>query len=193
VRGPSVFKGYWNNPEETAAAFDGDWFKTGDIGNIDEQGYLSITDRKKDLLKTSGGKFVAPQSIENKLKTFPAVGYPVVVGNTRKFVSVVISPNFLALERWAREQNIAFESRRDLVSDPRVVELYQQIVTEVNASLAQYEKLKKVLIVPDEFTIDAGEVTPTLKLRRRVIEQKYKQQIDALYAEDPHVSQPATV
>jgi long-chain acyl-CoA synthetase len=193
VRGPSVFKGYWNNPEETAAAFDGDWFKTGDIGNIDEQGFLSITDRKKDLLKTSGGKFVAPQPIENKLKTFPAVGYPVVVGNTRKFVSVVISPNFPALERWAREQNIAFESRRDLVSDPRVVELYQQIVTEVNASLAQYEKLKRVLIVPDEFTIDAGEVTPTLKLRRRVIEQKYKQQIDALYVEGPHVSLPATV
>jgi long-chain acyl-CoA synthetase len=193
VRGPSVFKGYWNNPEETAAAFDGDWFKTGDIGNIDEQGFLSITDRKKDLLKTSGGKFVAPQPIENKLKTFPAVGYPVVVGNTRKFVSVVISPNFPALERWANEQNIAFQSRHELVSDPRVVELYQQIVTEVNASLAQYEKLKKVLIVPYEFTIDAGEVTPTLKLRRRVIEQKYKQQIDALYVEGPHVSLPATV
>jgi long-chain acyl-CoA synthetase len=193
VRGPSIFKGYWNNPEETAAVFDGDWFKTGDIGNIDEQGFLSITDRKKDLLKTSGGKFVAPQPIENKLKTFPVVGYPAVVGNTRKFVSVVISPNFVALEQWAREHDVAFQTHNDLVRHPQVVELYHQIIDEVNASLAQFEKLKKVLIVPDEFTVAAGEVTPTLKLKRRVIEQKYKQQIDALYAEGPHVSQPATV
>ncbi len=193
VRGPSIFKGYWNNPEETAAAFDGDWFKTGDIGNVDEQGFLSITDRKKDLLKTSGGKFVAPQPIENKLKTFPVVGYPAVVGNTRKFVSVVISPNFVALEQWAREHDVAFQTRNELVRHPQVVELYHQIIDEVNASLAQFEKLKKVLIVPDEFTVAAGEVTPTLKLKRRVVEQKYKQQIDALYAEGPRVSQPATV
>lgn len=193
VRGPSVFKGYWQNPEETANAFDGDWFKTGDIGRIDSDGFLSITDRKKDLIKTSGGKFVAPQPIENKLKMSPLVAHPVVIGNTRKFISVVICPNFAALEQWAREQGIDFRAREELVRDPRVMAAYQQVVTEVNESLAHFETLKKVLVVPDEFTVDAGEVTPSLKLRRRVIEQKYKKQIDAMYAEGlPHV-EPARV
>jgi long-chain acyl-CoA synthetase len=192
VRGPSIFKGYWQNPQETANAFEGDWFKTGDIGEIDAQGFLRITDRKKDLIKTSGGKFVAPQPIENKLKTFSVVGYPVVIGNLRKFVSVVICPNFPALQQWAKEQGIAFASREELVGNARVIELYQGIVTEVNRDLAHFETLKKVLIIPDEFTIEAGEVTPTLKLRRRVIEQKYKKQIDAMYAEGK-ASHPASV
>lgn len=192
VRGPSIFKGYWQNPQETANAFEGDWFKTGDIGEIDSHGFLRITDRKKDLIKTSGGKFVAPQPIENKLKTFAVVGYPVVIGNQRKFVSVVICPNFPALQQWAREQAVTFGSREELVGNPKVVELYRGIISEVNRDLAHFETLKKILIVPDEFTIEAGEVTPTLKLRRRVIEQKYKKQIDAMYAEGK-ASHPATV
>lgn len=192
VRGPSIFKGYWQNPQETANAFEGDWFKTGDIGEIDSHGFLRITDRKKDLIKTSGGKFIAPQPIENKLKTFSVVGYPVVIGNQRKFVSVVVCPNFPALQQWAKEQGIVFSSREQLVANSRVIELYQGIVSEVNRDLAHFETLKKILIVADEFTVEAGEVTPTLKLRRRVIEQKYKQQIDAMYAEG-QVSQPATV
>lgn len=192
VRGPSIFKGYWQNPQETANAFEGDWFKTGDIGEIDSQGFLRITDRKKDLIKTSGGKFVAPQPIENKLKTFAVVGYPVVIGNLRKFVSVVICPNFPALQQWAREQAITFSSREELVADSKVAGLYQDIVNQVNRDLAHFETLKKILIVPDEFTVEAGEVTPTLKLRRRVIEQKYKKQIDAMYVEGK-ASHPATV
>ena len=192
VRGPSIFKGYWQNPQETANAFEGDWFKTGDIGEIDSQGFLRITDRKKDLIKTSGGKFVAPQPIENKLKTFAVVGYSVVIGNLRKFVSVVICPNFPALQQWAREQAITFSSREELVADSKVAGLYQDIVNQVNRDLAHFETLKKILIVPDEFTVEAGEVTPTLKLRRRVIEQKYRKQIDAMYAEGK-ASHPATV
>ena len=188
VRGPSVFKGYWHNPEETANVFEGDWFKTGDIGNIDADGFLSITDRKKDLIKTSGGKFVAPQPIENKLKLSPLVAHAALVGNTRKFISVIICPNFPALERWAGEQGIQFNSRADLVRNPKVISAYRQIMEGVNADLAQFETVKKILVIPDDFTIDSGEITPTLKLRRRVIEQKYKQQIDTLYAETAPLS-----
>src|SRR5947209_3115163 len=143
VRGPSVFKGYWQNPEETAKAFEGDWFKTGDIGNIDADGFLSITDRKKDLIKTSGGKFVAPQPIENKLKMSPLVGHSVVIGNARKFISVIICPNFPGLEQWAGEQGIAFASREALIRDPRVIEAYDKIVADANQELAQFETLKR--------------------------------------------------
>jgi len=193
VRGPSVFRGYWQNPEETAKAFQDGWFKTGDIGNVDGDGFLSITDRKKDLIKTSGGKFVAPQPIESKLKMSQFVAHPAVIGNGRKFVSVIVCPNFPALEQWAREQAIAFGSRDELVRNPRVIDLYHQIIAEVNEHLAQFEKLKKVLVVPDDFTVAAGEVTPTLKLRRRVIEQKYKRQIDAMYAEGMTVSESVHV
>jgi long-chain acyl-CoA synthetase len=193
VRGPSVFKGYWQNPQETANTFEGDWFKTGDIGNIDADGFLSITDRKKDLIKTSGGKFVAPQPIENKLKMSPLVAHPAVIGNARKFISVVICPNFVALEQWAGEQGIEFRSRAELVANPRIVEAFQQIVANVNEELAQFEKMKTVLVVPDDFTVAAGEVTPTLKLKRRVIEQKYKQQIDAMYARSAPIHEPASV
>src|SRR4029077_20348642 len=174
VRGPSIFKGYWQNPGETAKAFQDGWFKTGDIGNIDADGFLSITDRKKDLIKTSGGKFVAPQPIENKLKMSPLIAHPVVIGNQRKFISLDICPNFPALEQWASEQGIAATSREALIQDPRVIEAYEKVVADANLELARFETLKKVLLVPDDFTVDKGEVTPTLKLKRRVIEQKYK-------------------
>jgi long-chain acyl-CoA synthetase len=182
VRGPSVFKGYWNNPAETAKAFEGDWFKTGDIGNVDAEGFLSITDRKKDLIKTSGGKFIAPQPIEAKLKLSPLVAHPIVIGNGRKFASAIVSPNFPALEQWAREQGIAFQSREELVSNPKVIEEFHRILADVNQDLAHFETIKKIVLVPDDFTVSAGEVTPTLKLRRKAIEQKYKEQIDALYS-----------
>ena len=193
VRGPSVFNSYWNNPEETANAFEDNWFKTGDIGNLDRDGFLSITDRKKDLIKTSGGKFIAPQPIENKLKLSPLVAHPIVIGNGRKFASVVICPNFPALEQWAQEQQLEFRSREDLVRNPQVIAEYEQVVAAVNAGLAHFETLKKVLIVPDDFTVASGEITPSLKLRRRVIEQKYKQQIDGMYAGAAPAPQPAGV
>ncbi len=183
VRGPSVFKGYWNRPEETRAALEDGWFKTGDIGNIDADGYLSVTDRKKDLIKTSGGKFIAPQPIENALKLNPYVGIAAILGDRRKFPAVMISPNFLRLEEWARANGIAFSSRAELVANPKVQSLYAGIVEEQNQNLARFEKLKRVMLVPDEFTLDNGALTPTLKLRRRVIEERYKKQIDELYAQ----------
>jgi long-chain acyl-CoA synthetase len=182
VRGPSVFKGYWNRPEETQNAFVDGWFKTGDIGNIDADGYLSVTDRKKDLIKTSGGKFIAPQPVENSLKLSPLVGTPAIVGDKRKFAAVIISPNFAQLEDWARNNNISFGSRAELVGNPKVQALYEQVVDGVNQNLARFEKLKRVMLVADEFSADNGALTPTLKLRRRVIEDRYRQQIDDLYA-----------
>jgi len=188
VRGPSVFKGYWNRPEETKAAFvDGQtsngWFKTGDIGNIDADGYLSVTDRKKDLIKTSGGKFIAPQPIENSLKLSPLIGTAAIVGDKRKFAAVIVSPNFLVLEDWARTNGVAFSSRAELVANPRVQALYDQIIEGTNSNLARFEKLKRVLLVADEFTSENGALTPTMKLRRRVIEDRYRRQIDELYAQ----------
>lgn len=182
VRGPSIFKSYWHNPAETAKAFEADWFKTGDIGNIDADGFLSITDRKKDLIKTSGGKFIAPQPIEAKLKLSPLVAHPIVIGNGRKFASVIVSPNFPVLEQWAREQGITFHSREELVSNPKVIEEFHRILADVNQDLAHFETIKKIVLVPDDFTVSAGEVTPTLKLRRKAIEEKYKEQIDSLYS-----------
>ena len=183
VRGPSVFKGYWNRPEETKAALENGWFKTGDIGNIDADGYLSVTDRKKDLIKTSGGKFIAPQPIENALKLNPYVGVAAVLGDRRKFPAVMVSPNFVRLEEWARENGVAFSSRAELVANPKVQSLYDGVVEAMNQNLARFEKLKRVMLVPDEFTADNGAMTPTLKLRRRVIEERYRKQIDELYAQ----------
>jgi long-chain acyl-CoA synthetase len=183
VRGPSIFKGYWNRDEETKNAFVEGWFKTGDIGSIDADGYLSVTDRKKDLIKTSGGKFIAPQPIENSLKLNPLVGVAAIVGDKRKFAAVLISPNFAALETWAAENEIAFSSRSELVTNTKVQALYDGIVESVNQNLARFEKLKRVMLVPDEFSVESGVLTPTLKLRRRVVEDRYRRQIDELYAQ----------
>ena len=183
VSGPSVFQGYWNRPEETEAALVDGWFKTGDIGNIDADGYLSVTDRKKDLIKTSGGKFIAPQPIENSLKLQPLVGVAAILGERRKFAAVMISPNFALLEDWARSNHISYSSRGELVANPKVQALYEGIVEGINHNLARFEKLKRVLVVADEFTPDNGIMTPTLKLRRRVVEERYRRQIDELYAQ----------
>ena len=183
VRGPSIFRGYWNRPEETKAALEDGWFKTGDIGNIDADGYLSVTDRKKDLIKTSGGKFLAPQPIENSLKLNPLIGMAAIVGDRRKFPAVLVSPNFALLERWAKDNGVEYSSRADLIANPRVQELYNGIVEGTNQNLARFERLKRVLLLADEFTSDNGALTPTLKLRRKVIEDRYRTQIDDLYAQ----------
>ncbi|HLV88030.1 MAG TPA: long-chain fatty acid--CoA ligase [Candidatus Sulfotelmatobacter sp.] len=183
VRGPSVFKGYWNRPEETKAALENGWFKTGDIGSIDADGYLSVTDRKKELIKTSGGKFIAPQPIENALKLNPYVGVAAIIGDKRKFAALIVSPNFARLEEWAREKGLSFSTRAELVSHSEVQALYQGAVEEINKNLARFEKLKRVIVVSDEFSVENGTLTPTLKLRRRVVEDRYRQQIDELYAQ----------
>jgi long-chain acyl-CoA synthetase len=185
VRGPSVFQGYWQKPAANAECFDAEgWFHTGDIAHLDEDGFLSITDRKKELLKTSGGKLVAPQPIENKLKNDILVGQAALVGDRHKFVSVLISPNFAALEEWARQRAIPTGSRAELVSDNRVVALYGEIVREANLSLANFETLKRFRVVAEEWTQESGELTPSMKLKRRAIATRYAAVIAELYADE---------
>jgi len=182
VRGPSVFKGYWNRPEETREAFVDGWFKTGDIGQVDAEGYLSITDRKKDLIKTSGGKFIAPQPIESSLKLNPLIGTAVVLGDRRKFPAVLIAPHFPVLEDWARANQVEFTSREKLVAHVKVQALYESIVEETNQTLARFERLKRVLVVSEEFSESDGTLTHTFKVRRRGIEVRYRALIDEMYA-----------
>jgi long-chain acyl-CoA synthetase len=183
VRGPSIFSKYWNKPEETKAVFEDGWFKTGDVGNIDADGFLSVTDRKKDLIKTSGGKFIAPQPLENALKHNPLIAEAVVVGDMRRFACVLIAPNFPPLEDWARAREMAFQSRQELVSMTQVVNLYAEIVEALNKDLAQFEKLKKIVLVAETFSAEDGTLTASMKLRRRVVEERYRDQIEKLYEE----------
>jgi long-chain acyl-CoA synthetase len=183
VRGPSVFKGYWNRPEETQAALVDGWFKTGDIGNLDADGFLSITDRKKDLIKTSGGKFIAPQPLENSLKHNALIAEAVILGDKHKFPAVLIAPYFPALEEWARANQVVFPSREKLVAHAKVKALYEGIVADLNRNLARYEQLKKVIVIAEEFSTENGILTASMKLRRRVVEERYRVRIEEMYAE----------
>jgi long-chain acyl-CoA synthetase len=185
VKGPSVFSGYWKKEKETKESFTDDgWFKTGDIGNIDTDGFLSITDRKKELLKTSGGKLIAPQPIENKLKANTMVSNAAMVGDKHKFACVLISPNFAALEGWAKGQGVATADRAALVKDPKVVAMYQGIVDQVNGSIAHFETMKRMAVVPEEWSVEEGELTPSMKLKRRVVEKKYEREIGEFYQDE---------
>ncbi len=185
VRGPSIFAGYWHKPAANAECFDSQgWFRTGDIAHIDADGFLYITDRKKELLKTSGGKLVAPQPIECKLKNSVFVAHAALVGDRHKFICALISPNFAALEEWARDHDIPAESRAGLVADARVVALYGELVREVNGTLANFESLKRFRIVADEWTQETGELTPSMKIKRRILTARYAAVIAELYADE---------
>ncbi len=189
VRGASIFNGYWKKEKESAEIFTADgWFKTGDIGNIDKDGFLSITDRKKELLKTSGGKLIAPQPIENKLKANVLVAHAALVGDKHKFACVLISPNFAALEGWAKGQGIPTGDKSTLVKDAKVVKAYQEIVDRVNMGLANFESMKRVTVVPEEWSVEEGTLTPSMKLKRRVVEKRYAKQIDEFYADEATAS-----
>ena len=185
VQGPNVFVGYWKKPEATAASFDEEgWFRTGDITRLDEDGFLYVTDRKKELLKTSGGKMIAPQPIEGKLKGHLLVAQAALVGDRHKFASALIAPNFAALEEWAVQQGVKAANRAQLIDHPVVVAGYQMIVDQVNESLANFETIKRFRLVPDEWTLETGELTPSLKLKRRVINAKYAAEIADLYSDE---------
>ena len=183
VRGPSVFHGYWNQEEETKNVFSEGWFKTGDIGNLDAEGFLSITDRKKDLIKTSGGKFIAPQPLESSLKHNALVAEAVVLGDRRKFPAVLIAPCFPVLEDWARANQIVFSSRQELIQQEKVRDLYEGLVAELNRGLARFEQLKKVVLTAEEFSSENGLLTASMKLRRRAVEERYQRQIERIYQE----------
>ena len=184
VRGPNVMLGYYNKPEETQAAFTDDgWFRTGDIGTIDQDGYLRITDRKKELFKTSGGKYIAPQPIEQAIKGSRFVNQVVLVGSERKFPAALIVPVWEQLESYCKFKGIEVTSRAELCRHPRIVDLLQRQIDALTPNLARYERIKKVALLENEFTIEGGELTPTLKIKRRVIDDKYRDVIEKLYEE----------
>ena len=182
VRGDNVMKGYWGKPAETAAAFEDGWFRTGDVGVLEPDGYLRITDRIKDLIITSQGKNVAPQRVEGMLAGHPLLEQVVVLGDRRTFLSALIVPNFPALEERARKDGIPFRSREELLKRPEVVALFERILHERSRELAGYEQIRRSTLLPHELTQEAGEVTPTLKVRRRVVEHRYRKVIDDMYA-----------
>ncbi|HZZ41114.1 MAG TPA: long-chain fatty acid--CoA ligase [Acidobacteriaceae bacterium] len=184
VRGPSIFQGYWKNRGEAETIDTEGWFHTGDIGHIDADGFLFITDRKKELLKTSGGKLIAPQPIENKLKASVLVANCALVGDRHKFASALIAPNFAALEPWAKENGITVGARSHLVENQQVRAEYQALIDRVNATLANFETIKRFRLVSDEWSLDSGELTPSLKLRRRVVAQKYAREIAEFYVDE---------
>jgi long-chain acyl-CoA synthetase len=181
TKGPHVMKGYYKKEAETAEVMEGDWFKTGDIGNFDDDGFLVITDRKKDIIVTAGGKNVAPQPIETLIKTNPYIDNVVVVGDRRKFISALIIPNFEKLEAYAKSSGIAYESIRDLVQKEPIIRFLEAEVERATPNLANYEKVKKIIVLERDFEIEKGEMTPSLKIKRNIVEGQYEKDIDKLY------------
>ena len=184
VRGDNVMQGYFKKADETAAAIVDGWFHTGDIGELDKDGYLMITDRKKDLIATAGGKKMAPQPVENKLRLNPLIAEAVLVGNRRPYIALLIIPDFARLEAWAASAGVQTSERKALLASPEVHKLYQTAVDDVNVALAQFERIKSFTLLEAELTTASGELTPTLKVRRKIVEEKFKDQIDAMY--HPH-------
>jgi long-chain acyl-CoA synthetase len=183
VKGPNVMEGYWKKPEETDKVFDADgWFKTGDIGTVDADGFLTLTDRKKEILVNAYGKNIAPAPIEGALKMVRYIASAVLIGDRRKFLSALLVPNFDRLETWARENGVSFRSPDDLVRNPKVRALYQQTIDIVNGDEPSERRIRTFALVPKDFTIEGGELTPTLKVKRRVIVSKYGDLIDKMYS-----------
>ena len=176
-------KGYWNRPDATAEAIDGEgWFHTGDIGELDPQGFLTITDRLKNLLVTAGGKNIAPQPIENQVAMSPYIAQVVMLGDRRPFPVLLVVPEFEHLEGWARGKGIDTADRAALAADPRVREFLEQEAFSRLHGLARYEMPKKISVLPRDFTIESGELTPSLKVKRRAVEDHYRDVVEALYA-----------
>jgi len=183
TKGPHIMKGYYKMETETQEAIKDGWFCTGDVGNLDEEGFLTITDRKKDLIVTAGGKNVAPQPIENILKTNAYVSNAVIIGDKRKFISALVVPNFEKLVEYADANNINYSDYSDLIENDQIMNFVESEINRATPGLASYEKVKKVALLDREFEIEKGEITPTLKVKRNIIEQKYKGVIDSIYQE----------
>ncbi len=184
VRGPNVMRGYYNKPAETAAVFTEDgWFRTGDIGTLDKDGFLRITDRKKELFKTSGGKYIAPQPIEQLIKGSRFVNQVVLIGNGRKFPAALIVPDWEQVRSYAELKGIEARTPAELCQHPRIINLFERQVAAMTPDLAQFERVKKIALLENELTIENDEMTPTLKVKRRVVDEKYRDVIDRLYSE----------
>ena len=182
--GPGVMLGYYNKPEATHAAFTDDgWFRTGDIGEIDDEGFLKITDRKKELFKTSGGKYIAPSPIEQMIRSSRFVSQAVLVGNERKFAAALVVPNFEMLESYVKLKDLDAKTPAEMCRNARIINLIERQIEASTQKLARFEKVKKIALLENELTVDGGELTPTLKIKRRVVEEKYRDVIDGLYAD----------
>jgi len=188
ARGPNIMQGYYKMGEETNEAIKEGWLYTGDIGYLDGDGFLVITDRKKDIIVTAGGKNVAPQPIENLLKTNTYISNAMVIGDKRKFMSALVIPNFEKLEEYAKFNKISYEDRKDLVKNNQIISFLAAEVDRATPNLASYEKIKKIALLDREFEIEEGEITPTLKVKRNIIEEKYKDVINALYMEEESIN-----
>ena len=185
ARGPGVMKGYFRLPDETAKAITaGGWFHTGDIGHLDADGFLKITDRKKDLLVTAGGKNIAPQPIENAIKSSKFVAECVLIGDRRPYVTALVVPHFEPLEKWAQATGIAIGGRDQLLAHPEVQKLFEQEIAARTGDLARFEQVKKFVLLEREFGVDSGELTPTLKVRRKIVNQRYAEQIESMYGSE---------
>jgi long-chain acyl-CoA synthetase len=185
IKGPGVMRGYHNMPEATAEALRDGWFATGDIGELDEKGYLKVTDRKKDLIKTSGGKYVAPQKVEGVLKAAaPYVSQILVYGHGRKYATALITLDPEAIESWAKDQGLSYSSVEELAGSQEVRELTEGFISQANQQLERWETIKKFEILHSELTVDAGEVTPSMKIRRRAVEKKYADVLNSMYDSD---------
>ena len=187
ARGPNIMQGYYNMEEETKEAIKDGWFYTGDIGYVDEDGFIFITDRKKDIIVTAGGKNVAPQPIENAIKTNTYVDDILVIGDRRKFMSALVVPNFEKLEEYAKFNKIPYNDKQDLIKNEDIIKFLEAEVDRATPNFASYEKVKRIALLDKEFTIADGEITPTFKIKRNVVEKKYKDLIDALYVEGSSV------
>ena len=184
IKGPQVMKGYFNKPDDTKATFTADgWFMTGDIGRLDERGCLYITDRKKDIIITAGGKNVAPQNIENTLVTDPFIEQAIVIGEGRKYLSALIIPNFSELISYAKNQGIPFDDKADLIRKPEIVSFFDEKIKTLMKDYARVEQIRKFTLLPREFSIESGELTPTLKMKRKIINQNFAGEIEAMYKE----------
>jgi long-chain acyl-CoA synthetase len=187
AKGPNIMLGYYKEPEKTAEVMSGEWFHTGDVGTfLTSSGgvkFLKITDRKKELLKTSGGKYVAPAPIESKFRESFYIEQMMVVGEGKKFVSALIVPAFPALHEWAKEHGVTFSSNEDLIKNPKTLALYQQVMDENNPNFSHIEQIKKFTLLPNEWTTETKELTPTMKIKRKVISEKYAKEVAAIYGE----------
>ncbi len=181
-KGPNIMMGYYKRPDLTAEVITNDWFHTGDIGTMVNNKFLKITDRKKELFKTSGGKYVAPLPVENKLKESPFIEQVMIVGSERKFVGALIIPSFPNLRDWARQQGIGETTNDELLRQPKVIELYKELVESFNKYFNHVEQIKKFELLPGEWSIDSGELTPKMSMKRKVITEKYRDAIERIYA-----------
>lgn len=183
TRGPNIMLGYYKKPDLTSEVMKDGWFYTGDIGYLDEKGFLTITDRKKDIIVTAGGKNIAPQPIENLLKTSKYIEQVVLIGDKRKFISALVVPNFENLHAFADAARVPYQSNSDLIEHKKVFEKIRDEIEEKSQHLAGFERIKKFILVEKDFTVEGGELTPTLKVKRKVVENKFQKAIDALYSE----------